>query len=88
MIKHALTSDTNSIPRHETFFLTLQTSSSLASSSIPGVDSSFKLDNFKQGLNIEITKYEKHDMEFEVKGISCAVSRLSRRFFEKHKRAV
>jgi hypothetical protein len=46
----------------------------LASTTIPGVDSSFKLDNFKQGLNIEITKYENHDMEFEIKGISCAVS--------------
>jgi len=57
----------------------LQTSSSLASTTLPGVDSSFKLDNFKQGLNIEVTKYENHDMEFEIKGISCAVSIFCRK---------
>ncbi|KAL4514328.1 hypothetical protein Ndes2437A_g01045 [Nannochloris sp. 'desiccata'] len=55
------------------------TSSSLASTTLPGVDSSFKLDNFKQSVNIEVTKYENHDMEFEVKGISCAMANTLRR---------
>jgi hypothetical protein len=69
--KHALSSD----DIYSTVAKILQTSSSLASTTLPGVDSSFKLDHFKQGLNIEVTKYENHDMEFEIKGISCAVSR-------------
>jgi hypothetical protein len=71
--KHALSFDKNFPPPRQKYCFALQTSSSLASTTIPGVDTSFKLDNFKQGLNIEVTKYENHDMEFEVKGISCAV---------------
>lgn len=44
-----------------------------------GIDKSFKLGSFKQGLNIEITRYEGHDMEFEVKGITCAMANTLRR---------
>lgn len=38
-----------------------------------GVDSAFNLQTFKQGLNISVNKYTGDDMEFEVKGLSCAV---------------
>jgi hypothetical protein len=53
----------------------LQTSSTIAANQYKGAaDGTFKLGDFKQGLNIEVTRYEGYDMEFEVKGISCAVS--------------
>ena len=39
-----------------------------------GASQAFSLAKFKKGLNITITKYEGDDMEFEMKGISCAVS--------------
>lgn len=61
---------------HPSAGLFLQTSSTIAANQYQGAggQGSFKLDAFKQGLNIEVTRYEAHDMEFEVKGISCAVS--------------
>jgi len=55
----------------------LQTSSTISAAQFraAGVDSSFKLDRFKQGLSINVLSYNQDDMEFEVKGISCAVSK-------------
>ena len=38
-----------------------------------GVDSTFSLEGFKKGFNISITRYEGDEMEFEMKGVSCAV---------------
>lgn len=38
-----------------------------------GVDASFSMDKFKNNFKIDITRYEGGDMEFEMKGISCAV---------------
>ena len=38
-----------------------------------GVDASFDLENFKQGFKIDVTRYEGDDMEFEMRGASCAV---------------
>ena len=54
----------------------LQTNSTIAANQYKaaGMDKSFKLAEFKQGLKIDVTRYEGHDMEFEVKGITCAVS--------------
>ena len=40
-----------------------------------GTGNVFSLERFKAGLDIKITKYEGDDMEFELKGVSCAVSR-------------
>ena len=52
-----------------------QTTSTIAASQWAslGVDASFDLDEFKRGFSINITRYEGHDMEFEMKGVSCAV---------------
>ena len=40
-----------------------------------GVDSAFSLEGFKKGFDISITRYEGDEMEFEMKGVSCAVSK-------------
>lgn len=57
-------------------FIAMQTSSTIAANQYQsvGVDQSFNLQKFKQGLNIEVLRYDENDMEFEVHGISCAVS--------------
>ncbi|PSC68794.1 DNA-directed RNA polymerases I and III subunit RPAC1 [Micractinium conductrix] len=44
-----------------------------------GVDASFDLDSFRRGFNIDITRYEGDDMEFEMKGVSCALANSLRR---------
>jgi len=53
----------------------LQTTSTIAATQWGslGVDASFDLDKFKQGFQIDVTRYEGDDMEFEMKGVSCAV---------------
>ncbi|KAI7838406.1 hypothetical protein COHA_007810 [Chlorella ohadii] len=44
-----------------------------------GVDAAFDLARFKRGFDINITRYEGDDMEFEMKGVSCAVANSLRR---------
>ncbi|GAB4819550.1 hypothetical protein N2152v2_006967 [Parachlorella kessleri] len=44
-----------------------------------GTSQAFSLAKFKKGFNITITKYEGDDMEFELKGISCAMANSLRR---------
>lgn len=39
-----------------------------------GADHTFSLASFRQNFQIQVTKYEGDDMEFEMKGVSCAVS--------------
>lgn len=53
----------------------LQTTSTIAASQWGslGVDASFDMARFKQGFSIDIKRYEGDDMEFEMKGVSCAV---------------
>lgn len=38
-----------------------------------GVDAAFDLARFKRGFDIQVTSYEGDDMEFEMRGVSCAV---------------
>jgi hypothetical protein len=38
-----------------------------------GVDSAFSLEKFRAGFSIEVNRYEGNEMEFEMKGVSCAV---------------
>jgi len=54
----------------------VQTSSTISAAQFQsaGVNSSFNLNQFKEGLKIDVLQYEGDEMEFEVKGISCAVS--------------
>ena len=42
-----------------------------------GSEGAFDPRAFKQQLDIKITKYEDYDMEFELKGVSCAVRRAA-----------
>ena len=53
----------------------LQTTSTIAASQWAslGVDAAFDLEKFKKGFQVDITRYEGYDMEFEMKGVSCAV---------------
>lgn len=59
--------------------LPLQTTSTIAASQWAslGVDAAFDLARFKRGFDINITRYEGDDMEFEMKGVSCAVRALA-----------
>ena len=54
-----------------------QTTSTIAASQWGslGVDASFDMASFKKGFSIDIKRYEGDDMEFEMKGVSCAVRR-------------
>ena len=52
------------------------------------MDASFDLDSFRRGFNIDITRYEGDDMEFEMKGVSCAVSAAQLAARARHARAV
>jgi len=56
----------------------LQTTSTIAATQWAslGVDAAFDLARFKRGFDINITRYEGDDMEFEMKGVSCAVRRM------------
>ena len=55
----------------------VQTNSTLAANQYmaSGADHAFNLTTFKKGFSIKITKYQGTDMEFEMKGASCAVRR-------------
>lgn len=44
-----------------------------------GVDSAFSLQKFRAGFSIEVNRYEGNEMEFEMKGVSCAVANSLRR---------
>lgn len=57
----------------------LQTTSTIAATQWAslGVDAAFDLARFKRGFDINITRYEGDDMEFEMKGVSCAVRALA-----------
>lgn len=54
-----------------------QTTSTIAASQWGslGVDASFDMARFREGFSIDIKRYEGDDMEFEMKGVSCAVRR-------------
>lgn len=44
-----------------------------------GLDSAFNFEKFKSGLDIKVNKYEDFVMEFEIKGITCAMANSLRR---------
>lgn len=44
-----------------------------------GIDHAFDFESFKSGFDINITKYQGSDMEFEIKGITCAMANSLRR---------
>ena len=64
--------------RPATLHSPLQTTSTIAATQWAslGVDAAFDLARFKRGFDINITRYEGDDMEFEMKGVSCAVRRM------------
>jgi DNA-directed RNA polymerase I and III subunit RPAC1 len=43
------------------------------------VDAGFQAGKFKEGFGIDITRYDGNDMQFELKGVSCAVVNALRR---------
>lgn len=61
--------------------MNLHTTSTIAASQWGslGVDASFDMASFKKGFSIDIKRYEGDDMEFEMKGVSCAVANSLRR---------
>ncbi|KAL4433723.1 hypothetical protein ABPG75_000164 [Micractinium tetrahymenae] len=61
--------------------MNLHTTSTIAASQWGslGVDASFDMDRFRRGFSIDIKRYEGDDMEFEMKGVSCAVANSLRR---------
>jgi DNA-directed RNA polymerase I and III subunit RPAC1 len=57
----------------------LQTSSSIAHNQYSGFDGSFSLEKFRESLKMKVRRYDGHDMEFEVEGISCSIANALRR---------